>query len=723
MVITRKNKDGKSDVRIDTQISEGMDLFFSKRKTVRQCCAPGGVNPNPLDYMVIDDGGRQIFTMCFYIDVLPIRTTFASTFARLFNFPDVTSCVFIDPMVDGKSSKQLDKRINMLGTEQAEAAKDDRNRWRKITQKLNKTEAFAVDVESGDNMLYEVAFLFILQSVSLEGLHLMVNDFHSAGKEKGIELSACYSVHPEAFISGYPTNRIFKAKSGLLSSSVIKKHVFDQKSLGDIFNHTRGGFSNENGIIAGHNMYTNEPYLFDPYDDSHDGYGIIFTGKTHSGKSTTVKLYASRLVDFDYVIRSIDFNPVGIHGEYTNACIRSGGDSFQITPDSGNVLNIFELDVELDYDTNAEKEFPALHLAEKKSNLRHLIMTMIKDGRDINEFSQAVFIDSIVENVIDRVYEKRGIYDGDPDSLFEDGEVFQGGKLIKGKVRKLLPELKEFYYEVLKDQRNNTEEMYDVSYAVVVKSLKKYIRELDYCPKCLRRFSGISSKKNCECSNCKEKIISIRGTRPYFDGQSTIHTSLDIPWINYDISTLPDSDRRIALLVCMEFTKENDVKKNSANPTKAKKMVEIIDEVHKTFEFEEARKFIEAEYREYRKRNVSPWTCTQALADYKGYKETEAIVKNAACIFLLKQAVQDREYLKKTVHLTDSQIDEVFRLGGTDEYTEEKRRGEMCVIDGERSQFVKVDYLEETEAWIAETDMKKLKKLYGEKAGELIAAC
>ena len=519
-------------------------------------------------------------------------------------------------------------------------------------------------------------------------------------------------------MSGYPFNRIVRAESGLLHSSVFKKHTFDKQSLSDIFNHTQGGFGNPEGIIAGHNMYTGYPYTFDPYDSSHDGYGVVFAGKTHSGKSATVKMYLSRLIDFDYKVRSIDFDSTGAKGEYVNACKAVGGVNFQLRADSDMVLNLFEIDVEMDYDEQTDTEYPALHLAEKKSNTKNLIMTMLKNGREMDKFSEVVFIESIIEDVVDKLYAQRGITD-EPDSLYEPGKVFEGGVLVDGMVRKELPVITDFYYELLCEQRENKDPMYDTAYAVIVRGMKKYVRELSYCPHCMKRFNGLQEGE--KCPECQNEIAVVKGTKPYFDGQSSIHADAETTWINFDISQLPKADKVVALLVCMEYIQENYVKKNSANPKKAKKMVFEVDESHETFPYPEAVLYLSNAYRENRKRHVSTWTTSQALADYNRSEETKAIIKNTACIFLLKQAIQDRAFLKEVTPLTDAQIDGVFNLGDEDEITNEKRRGEVCVIDGKKSQFIKVDYLTSTEALIVETDVEQMKKLYKGKVGEAFA--
>ena len=151
----RKKADGSKNIIDHIDNEKEMFLFHENRKTIKELVAPNGVNPNPLDYMIIDDNGIPLYTMCFYIHKLPTTAKFASTFAGLFNFPNTTSTVFIEPMVDGKSTKQLDKRVLMLDTERVGAEKErDRNKLRKIMSKLNDAENWAKEIESGDNVLF-----------------------------------------------------------------------------------------------------------------------------------------------------------------------------------------------------------------------------------------------------------------------------------------------------------------------------------------------------------------------------------------------------------------------------------------------------------------------------------------------------------------------------------------------------------------------------------------
>lgn len=721
----KKREKESKNILVAEKNEEEMDLFYASRKTVRELVAPQGVNPNPLDYMVVDDNGQPLYTMCFYINTMPTNSTFTTTFSPLLNFPGVTSSIFIDPMVAGRSNKQLDKRVMILDSEGQSAVKEgDRNRYRKVKTKMDNAEAFANDVESGDNQLYDVSFLFTLQAKELDGLRLMASDFHTVGREKGVELAACYSVHPEAFLSGYPTNRIFKAEYGPIKSNVIKKHVFDKGALCTLFNHTRSSFFHKNGILAGRNLYTGQPVTFDIYDDSQSGYNLIICGTTGTGKSATIKMFLSRYVDFDYVIRSIDFESRGTEGEYAMMAREVGGVSFLISPRSKNTLNMFDIDKEIEFDEASGTEYPALNLMSKKTDLSNLLMTMIKDGIEINEFTTAKYIKKIVNEAIGDLYKERGIEDGIVESLYEESSS-ANGRIGSGRIKKSMPILSDFFKKILVKQKNNKVPSYDEPYRLIVDSFCDYVREIYYCPDCLTFYSkeeyfALTNNKDGEkkCSHCIEMeknigiVMVVKGNRPYFDGQTTTHVSADTPHINFDISQLTEGEKQIALLVCMSIIQESYIKKNSANPMKAKKMIFLIDELHKTFPFPEARRLISDSYRTSRKRNVSVWAATQALADYKGYEDTEDIIKNSTAILLLKQDYTDREFIKKSTPLTDSQIEAVLELGGDPDDQTLNRKGEVCLINNGKVVFIKVDYLTSSEARFVETDINKIKEMY-----------
>lgn len=702
---------------------EEMELFFESRHTVNELVAPLGVNTIPLEYMVVEDNGVPLYTMCMYAHKLPRRSRFAKTYAPLFNAPCVTTTAFINPMGNEQSAKQLDKRIQTLGAEQYTAEQnEDRNRWRKITSKLRDAEKYAENVESGDDQLYKVAFLSVAWAPTLDLLRMRVNDLHMKAREEGIELHSCYAMHPEAFLSGYPLNRVYEADVAVMGVSPIKWHVLNRGALCDIFNHTKSTFSHKEGVYLGPNLRTGQPVFYDNYDKSHEAYGMCIAGMTGTGKSALIKMMESRFIEFGHKFRSIDFESRGPRGEYSIMAEAVGGDVISIKADSKNIINIFELEVEDEFDELTSKEYQVLRLSDKKVDYQNILMTLLLGGKEDLDFAQWVFIKRIMMDIITEMFEDREIYDGQPDSLYTTDNVVRNGRLQAGRVKKTLPTIHEFYKKALLHRKGNRDESFKIPFDLIISGLKDHVREMYYCADCMTFYTagevaGMETgdgKRSHVCPKCRAKIVEIHGVRPYFDGQSTVRFRKESPHINIDMSQVPKADKKEVMIVSLSFLEEHVVKKNSLNPLKTEKVDLLVDEVHNIFKYGPAREYLESFYRTARKRNVSPITATQALADYDGYEETKAIVKNATTKILFRQDIKDRKFLMENTPLTDSQINAVVSLGG--DYNDESgavRKGEMCLIDNNsKVVFLQSEYLTGSEAAIVETDMRKISGMY-----------
>ena len=111
-------------------------------------------------------------------------------------------------------------------------------------------------------------------------------------------------------------------------------------------------------------------------------------------------------------------------------------------------------------------------------------------------------------------------------------------------------------------------------------SPKEYTKE-EYESLCARGNEKAGEKAYCFCQKGQQgiRIRKIKGTRPYFDGQSTVSVDSDTIHINLDVSQLPEQERPLAQQVAMDYLNENYVKRNSMNPLRLKRRVYLIDEV------------------------------------------------------------------------------------------------------------------------------------------------
>lgn len=166
-----------------------VDYLSTGRKNARDICCADGINPSQLEYIVINDGGCNVYECALYADKIPRRSTFAVTYAELMNFPNCTTSVFWEPLSSAESQKLLDKRVIALESELIAANKDlDTNRARRLSAKLGECEEWARVIEAGLNVFFKVAFLFVVRADSLEHLNDACADLYSIGKEKELIL-------------------------------------------------------------------------------------------------------------------------------------------------------------------------------------------------------------------------------------------------------------------------------------------------------------------------------------------------------------------------------------------------------------------------------------------------------------------------------------------------------------------------------------------------------
>lgn len=707
----RKEADAEKVSEIQYTYIRQNPLFYSERKALKEFLAPDAVDPNNYGYLKLQDAGRDVYLRNYYIDVPPKDTDFALTFSDLYNFKNIMSQTRIVPVSNERAIHIIDRQVLDLDTELASARKSgDRNRYRKVSDKMHNAEAWGRDIESGKNQFFETTFMFQGYAKTLEELNSNGNDFHTKALAKNMSIVSCYGVEPEAHKSGYPLNQLFRSKIGPVSTMTAKPHLMDLFSLATVFNHTKSSFYHKNGVYMGRDLLSGRMITLDPYDPSLEAHNMIFAGKTGTGKSATIKMFLSRFADFGLKYCSIDSEPRGRQGEYSILTKKLGGENFQIHSGSKEIVNLFEISEELEYDENIGQEVVRLHLVDRISIIKGILMTMITYGKSTPSFEDATTMESLIEAIVSYLYEIRGIEEGVPESLYASTAGYST-------VKKPLPTITDFYIETLKRQQANTYEHHAKGYALILDAMKSYVRELYYIPKILKilskdEYDNLPVNQNGHHYYVGEggehiEAISIKGVRSYYDGQSTIKVNLDTPAVNIDISQLPANDMPIGMVIAMNFLNENIIKKNSANPKRLQKRAILIDEAHRMFPYPELRRSISDIYRSARKRYIVPICCTQSLSDFKLYDETKEIVKQSPMIFLLRQDAQDREYIAEATRMSPGQLAHLFQLGGAvkkDGSVAEK--GQICMVINHHVVFAKIDYLRYTETDVVETNMQ-----------------
>lgn len=738
--LVKRTAEMQSRQRTEATDAELKNLDYNKVKKekkaeiLRRLIAADGVDPGPNSYLVIMDGGRERYIRTFTIATMPKRTNFADTFSGLFDFPNCTSSVKVRPISESSISHKMDRQINVLGAEYV-AAEGDPNRTRKIRNQFQEVNAWAEEIESGENKFFSVGFVFSIMADTLSELNKASDTFHAKALAKSITVTNCYAVQAEAYAANAPCGDYISIGSAFIKADAVNYFDMDKYSVSTIFNYTQTSFTHKDGIPLGRDMSTGDPVMFDLFDESHDGYTLTIAGKTGSGKSATIKMFASRAVLYGYRFVCIDSQQrKGTNeGEFAGIAELCNGINYKVTNDSaGNsdILNPFEIGETTKYiktGTSQVKEIKTVELNEKIGLVVNTLMTMIQEDKSFSSLESKIPVVSICTGIVTNLYADFGIYEGKPESLYMEGKSVVEGMVTTGLVKKPMPTMSDFYRRLLVTAKNDPDRSLEKFYKIIMQALREYVKELYYSAETLTFFTreeyqklplrgaGESMRIWVNANRVTEDVICIRGTRAYYDGQSTVMEAQDCPFTNIDISLLPEKEKVIARHIAFDFVLEMYIKKNSLSIGNASRLVAIFDECHENFALEYTRKTLDSTVRTVRKRNAGLILSTQTLAEYDVYPETRAILKQATAKFVFKQDYIDRNYLINDIHFTESQADFILNsIGGnaSDADDKNRHRGEMAIMDNRQVCFCKVDYLKETEKYAVETDAKEIQKMF-----------
>lgn len=744
--IAKKRQEKQQQEQKTLTVSDIESDIINRKQALMDIVAPSGVDVSPYDHMTINDAGTDVYVRCFTVDALPKTTTFSTTFRTLINFPGVSTSIFVMPEVEDVTKKKLDKHITVLDGEQSTAMKNkERNRVRSLQGQLDETEGWVNNIERGYEKFFKVRFLFVLESKSLKELNVQTDAFYHEARKKSIDICATYACHPEAFLSGAPYARPFARNigSGKLKTNVmaapLKQHYLSRGAVADLFNHVASDFRHRRGVPLGRTLQDFRPVFFDPFSDTHmHGYGVIFAGKTGSGKTTAIKVLAKRLhnTTHGYRFAIIDSQRRGNVGEYTPLAEDLNGVHNQLKHDSELIINFFEVSDQLEYDTVLKQEYRALHLAERKSVIVDNLMMIVQGKKPDADFVLDTYMERVLSDIVDECFDELMIYDGSPDSLYETkrGVDVVTGEIKEMRVKKALPTISMAYKKIM--VRQNRESRHSEAIGLILDSLKDYVRQIAYFvgadgtiyflkDEDLARITpDEAGRLYCSYNGATYEVHVIRGKKNYFDGQSTFEFSNECPCTNFDISALPEGERPIARQVIMSFITEEFSRNNSMNfnPDTSDKLVIILDENHENYPFQFMRKSIDNAYRTNRKRHVSTWISQQALSDGSNYEEIEkGVLSNTAVMFLFKQPTADKKFLAEHTVLNDKQIKLVTEIGMPADISDdpeeglkelENHMGECCLIDGGKVCFMKFDVLKASETYLIASNKRTLDEIY-----------
>ncbi len=698
-----------------------------KASYIRKMIAANGIDPLPNSYMVINDCGKDVYVRSFTISRLPKLTSFAETFAELMDFPNCVSSFFVEPISEQEMGQKLNKQITILDSE-ASGAAGSPNRLRQLKDQFIETTEWARENETGHNKFFNAGFLFSLYATSIPELNNISDTFRSLASKKTIEISSCYAAQAEAYLANAPMNKVHIVK-GVMDADCIKYFMMDKRSVSTVYNYTQTTFTHKTGIPLGYDIFTARPFVYDIYN--HLSFISILYGGMGSGKSATVKMIVARTAPLGYRFAAVDSQTLkGTNGgEYNPICRMLNGTVFQLSPDSENVLNLFDVApskklVRTEMMGGYEKD--TLDLDGKVSLLVDNLLTIIQQTKTIEDAEKFVALSKILKDACLEVYGDKGIINKDADSLYE--EDMSSGDITSGRKRKLLPTLTDFYKKILWKKKINEESSLASMYDLILNGLSDYVNPIYYMKDSLIYISedeynsimpdANGVRKIMNANKQLEEVVAVVGTATYFDGQSTLDWEVKSPFINIDISQLKEGIKKeVARQVSLSWLNECVINKNSEDLHSADKLLIIFDEAHESFVYKYARVAIERIVRTARKRNVGMLILTQTVSEFDAYEETKRIRDLASIHFIFPQPSAEKVKLKEVFAFTDSQINVITNVmrGDKKNEGEEERKssGKVCVYDAEvlKCSFIQVAYFKGTERSVVETKAEELEKI------------
>lgn len=624
----------KDEINIDKTVDE-KEIIETKNTNLKDLIANEYVDfsKSPKYFMVGDKYAKSM-----YIGILPATVSFPTYLDDLYNFGDVDTSIHVSPIESEEAISSLSKLKTNLEVE-LETAQGN-NRRDDMASKVYEARRLREEVRDGYNKIYDVSTVCVAYSDTERGIDNDSVRIKQLLGRKDIGIKNCIYEQEEGYISNMP----------LMNNMINEYHTYDKRALACTFPFTSSNINHRNGVPIGRNIDNGLPVIYDNFDRSLKNYNIVIFATTGGGKSTFLKMLAARGATFDNIMNiAIDIEP-----EYNDIAKILGGQVIKIAQGTDTILNFFDITTDLEESKLNGKVIETVKLQDKINSVTAILLTMAKGFTGSNEEYYNDITRSIITDCIIAVYNNKGITT-EVSSLYEQKEttIADDGSIVGGYCLKDMPTLSDWYIELEKKAQGNVKKTYSKYYDYLLAVMKQY-------------------------TNYKD------GSFTCFDGQSTIKLSYDIPFINFDVSSLnEESELPLAQHIITDYIWESLVKKND----KGKKIRIIIDEAWRMAKvidnkpkFPEALGFLEKLFRRARKKNTSAVVISQQFNEFYN-DNTQSIIKNSDTRVFLPPDQTSINDIQRVFHLTQ----------GETNYLKSTKTGEALFKCGSASAKLYVD--------------------------------
>ena len=601
--LRKKQQEQEQAKQLDINSNDDINILEQNKSSLHDLLAPSGIDATHFDYLEIFSKISR-FARTFYITTVPRQATFPYFLAPLYEFGDANTSVYITPISENVSIKDLNKTIVELESERVVANnRGDINRLSVLGTKQAEAEELRDQIAAGYNKLFDATIICTLFAYNKLELDKYSEILTMEASKNQLGLKTAWALQEEGFKSNLPLN----------DNKITRKHTFDRGSMATVFPFVNAEAGMDTGIPIGINKQTGLPLIFDNFSSSLTNYNMIIFGKSGSGKSVTIKTIMARSA----ILMGVENLVLDAEGEYTVVAEALRGINVDISPTSDTIINIFDIETEIVKDEITGKERIELNVENKVEDVTQALLTMARGAtksEEVNELTKQIIAEIVAEE-----YKAKGITN-DPESLYEEDS---GNGL--GRVKKEMPTITSWYERLVIKNSENQIETYQYHFDYLVKVMRQY---------------------------CKK----FNGQMAYFDGQSTFELLDSCPFININISKLEERFARpLAQQILLSWIWEKYVKKNSEDKKKARAKRVLVDEAWMLLAYPEAVDFLNTMARRARKRNVSLTVVSQKFQDFYENKACQAVLTSAETKLFLAQDKSEIEYLKEVFKLSEGE--------------------------------------------------------------------
>lgn len=592
----------KEEALKENQIVANKIMQENDQRKFKEIIGPTKIDTKNFDYLEIFSK-VSMFARTFYVTTVPKEVKFPYFLAPLYQFGDASISIYINPIPENVSIRDLNNTISDLEDERTIAVnRGDINRLSVLQIKKAEAEDLRDQIANGYNRLFSATMICTIFAYNKNQLDKYSESLTFDASKSQIGLKTAWAQQREGFQSNLPLN----------NNKITRKHTFDRGSMATVFPFVNDEAGMDSGVPIGINKQTGLPLIFDNFSNMLSNYNMLVFGQLGAGKSLAIKTIIAR----SSVLTGVKNFVIDTTGEYESIVETLRGRSINLINNMATI-NMFDLETEIIKDEITGKERYQVDIDGKIEDVTRILISMAKasDQSDfVNEITRQIVLDSVKQE-----YQSRNVT-SNPDSLYENN--FNTGL---GRGRKKMPTITSWYNRVVENSKSNTNPNYTIHYEYLLQNMKNY------------------------CSNINEEMDCI-------DGQTNINLDDNSSIISINISNIKDEKVKcIIQQIALVWAYEKYIKKNSEDRNKAAQKRVVVDNGENLAKDEESLVLLNVIARRSLKRNVALTIISNEFTPFYENSDLISVLMNSEVKLFMSQNQSEILDLKDDFNLTEGE--------------------------------------------------------------------